>query len=210
MSGEINVISRTQQIIVDPVSSTVSVINAGPPGPVGPGGGPIGPSGPQGPPGIPGVSVVNYGYLDHQGGTFSGVEKPTGLSSGTFTLPTIQPNNFIELSVWVPRFIMSSSSVGWPLSQGTIELRVKNAAKGNSTLLFGQVTIPGSGTADPNGPPSLFMRTLFDPTRAATYFPPNSKLNVMGVLGGKSTHQGYVRLDGDSGILRADITVRIV
>jgi hypothetical protein len=33
MSGEINVISRTQQIIVDPASSSVAVINAGPPGP---------------------------------------------------------------------------------------------------------------------------------------------------------------------------------
>lgn len=38
MSGEINVISRTQQIIVDPASSSVAVINAGPIGP----GGPIG------------------------------------------------------------------------------------------------------------------------------------------------------------------------
>jgi hypothetical protein len=33
MSGEINVISRTQRIIVDPVTSSVAVINAGPPGP---------------------------------------------------------------------------------------------------------------------------------------------------------------------------------
>lgn len=38
MSGEINVISRTQQIIVDPASGSVAVINAGPQGP----GGPIG------------------------------------------------------------------------------------------------------------------------------------------------------------------------
>jgi len=38
MSGEINVISRTQHIVVDPASSSVAVINAGPPGP----GGPIG------------------------------------------------------------------------------------------------------------------------------------------------------------------------
>jgi hypothetical protein len=36
MSGEINVISRTQQIVVDPASSSVAVINAGPIGPGGP------------------------------------------------------------------------------------------------------------------------------------------------------------------------------
>ncbi len=36
MSGEINVISRTQIILVEPITSAVSVINAGPPGPAGP------------------------------------------------------------------------------------------------------------------------------------------------------------------------------
>ena len=36
MSGEINVISRTQIIYVDPTSGSVSVINAGPIGPGGP------------------------------------------------------------------------------------------------------------------------------------------------------------------------------
>ena len=37
MSEEINVISRTQTIVVDPASSAVSVISSGPPGPPGPG-----------------------------------------------------------------------------------------------------------------------------------------------------------------------------
>jgi hypothetical protein len=36
MSGEINVISRTQIIVVEPVSGSVSIINAGPMGPPGP------------------------------------------------------------------------------------------------------------------------------------------------------------------------------
>jgi hypothetical protein len=36
MSGEINVLQRTQLIIVEPVYGTVSIINAGPPGPPGP------------------------------------------------------------------------------------------------------------------------------------------------------------------------------
>jgi hypothetical protein len=40
MSGEINVVSRTQTIVVDPVSSSVSIINAGPAGPGGPAGTP--------------------------------------------------------------------------------------------------------------------------------------------------------------------------
>ena len=51
MSGEINVLQRTQTIIVDPVSSAVSIINAGPAGPTGatgPGGGPVGPKGDTG------------------------------------------------------------------------------------------------------------------------------------------------------------------
>lgn len=38
MSGEINVISRTQTIIVDPASSAIAIVNAGPMGPTGPGG----------------------------------------------------------------------------------------------------------------------------------------------------------------------------
>lgn len=36
MSQEINVISRTQIIEVEPISGSVSIINAGPPGPAGP------------------------------------------------------------------------------------------------------------------------------------------------------------------------------
>jgi hypothetical protein len=54
MSSEINVIQRTQNIIVEPSSGSVSVINAGPAGPSGPqgpGGGPVGPQGPAGPTG---------------------------------------------------------------------------------------------------------------------------------------------------------------
>lgn len=46
MSSDINVVSRTQKIIVDPVSSSVAIMNAGPPGP---------PGGLQGPPGAPGA-----------------------------------------------------------------------------------------------------------------------------------------------------------
>jgi hypothetical protein len=43
--SEINVVSTTQRIVVDPFSSAVAVINAGPMGPAGPPG-PLGPPGP--------------------------------------------------------------------------------------------------------------------------------------------------------------------
>lgn len=43
--SEINVIARTQNIVVEPSSRSVSVINEGPPGPSGPVG-PVGPAGP--------------------------------------------------------------------------------------------------------------------------------------------------------------------
>lgn len=39
MTDEVNVISRTQQILVEPTTGAVSVINAGPPGPPGGSGG---------------------------------------------------------------------------------------------------------------------------------------------------------------------------
>lgn len=50
--SQMNVISRTQVVNVDPATGFVSVTNAGPPGPAGPAGGPTGPTGPQGPPGF--------------------------------------------------------------------------------------------------------------------------------------------------------------
>lgn len=210
MSGEINVIQRTQQIIVEPVSSSVAVINAGPPGPSGSGGGPVGPPGPPGPPGAPSISVIKYGFMTVSGSGFSGTEKFAGLATTAFTLPAMQPENFVELSVYCPRFIMSASSAGWPISQGTYELRVKNATAANKTCLFIQGVISGGGSADPNGLPSLYGKAVFDPARAASYFPPNSVLNVMGVLGGKTSKQGYVKIEADTGVVRPEIVVRLI
>lgn len=54
MSSELDVISRTQIVNVEPASATVSIINAGPAGAPGPPGGPQGPAGPVGPQGIQG------------------------------------------------------------------------------------------------------------------------------------------------------------
>lgn len=211
MSGEINVISRTQQIIVEPVSASVSVINAGPPGPSGAAGGPPGPPGPQGPPGVPGISVIKHGFMTASGPNFSGTEKFTGLSTGTFTIPTpIDPKQFVEVSIYIPRFIMSASSAGWPISQGTYELRAKNTVLANKTVLFLQGVISGAGSADSNGLPSLYGKALYEPSRLSSYLPPNSNLQVMGVLGGKTANQGYVRIEADAGVVRPEITVRLV
>lgn len=52
--SQINVVSRTQRIIVDPASSGVSVINVGPQGP----GGPIGVTGPH----VPIVELTQAAY----------------------------------------------------------------------------------------------------------------------------------------------------
>lgn len=51
MSDEINVLSRTQVIVIDSTSDSVAVFNAGPAGPPGPAGDPGGPPGPEGPQG---------------------------------------------------------------------------------------------------------------------------------------------------------------
>ncbi|MET0786842.1 MAG: hypothetical protein ABWY25_09065 [Paenisporosarcina sp.] len=69
---EINVLSRTQRIIVEPLSKSVAVINAGPagppngpPGPMGPQGpqGAVGPQGPKGDKGDPGPSGGTYTHI---------------------------------------------------------------------------------------------------------------------------------------------------
>jgi hypothetical protein len=61
MSDEINVISRTQVIIVEPISGSVAVISEGPMGPTGLTG-PTGPPGPKGDPGA-GGAIAPYGLL---------------------------------------------------------------------------------------------------------------------------------------------------
>lgn len=85
MSGEINVISRSQIIIVDPISGSVSVINAGPAGPSGPIGPPgangaAGPTGPVGPIGPSGGATGATGATGPAGPT--GPTGPTG-AAGT-------------------------------------------------------------------------------------------------------------------------------
>ena len=68
------VLARTQEIVVNPVSQAVSVINAGPQGPAGPAGGPVGPAGPEGPEGPagpegpqgpPGAGTTSEQVLDY-------------------------------------------------------------------------------------------------------------------------------------------------
>lgn len=70
MSGEINVVSKSQLIVVEPPSSTISIIAAGPEGPSGPEGVP-GPIGPQGPPGVGGgdPGAVSYRHVQSSAST---------------------------------------------------------------------------------------------------------------------------------------------
>ena len=67
MSSDINVISRTQHIIVDPASSAVVAINAGPIGP----GGPAGQAGPPG--GLTGQVLMKLSDADYD---FAWVDLP--------------------------------------------------------------------------------------------------------------------------------------
>lgn len=102
MSGEINVLSRSQTIVVEPPSSAVSVINAGPAGPGGGATGPAGPVGPQGPEGVPGPpgpegpSGVGYRHIQTSPSTIwtvnHGLTYPTVVvvdSAGEIIVPEV-------------------------------------------------------------------------------------------------------------------------
>jgi len=109
MSGEINVISRTQIIVVEPVSGSVSIINAGPPGPpsaVGPTGpastvpGPTGPTGPTGATGPAGADSTVPGPTGPAGPTNIVLLSPNGNASvaatnlATLTFNAVSDPNF--------------------------------------------------------------------------------------------------------------------
>jgi hypothetical protein len=213
MSTEVNVIARTQLIVIDPVSNAVSIINSGPPGPPGPQGPAGGATGPQGPPGPAGpstVSVVGYGERTVPGSNFAASNVSTGLTTNTFTLPTMAANQYIELSFYVPEFYMSPSRGGYPVVDGTIQLRLKNGAVSEPTLLYGQSIVPNTAVYDRTSPPSVGAKLLMNKTRATEVFPPNSKLTLYGLLGGVSGNQGMVQLNADAGSLRPNISVRLV
>lgn len=213
MSTEINVIARSQLIVIDPVSNAVSIINAGPPGPPGPAGPAGGPTGPQGPPGPAGpstVSVVGYGERTVPGANFGPSNISTSLTTNTFTLPTMASNQYIELSFYVPQFYMSAGRGGYPIVDGKIELRIKNGASTEPTLLYGHSIVPNTGPYDRYSPPSVSAKVLMNKTRATDAFPPNSKLTMYGLLGGVSSNQGLVQLNADTGSLRPNISVRLV
>jgi len=76
--GEINVLSRTQVINVDPASGNVSVTNAGPQGPAGPSGGPPGPTGPAGATGATGATGP-MGPPGPTGPTGAGTDDPNAV-----------------------------------------------------------------------------------------------------------------------------------
>jgi hypothetical protein len=74
MSGGLNVISRTQKIIVEPASASVAITNVGMPGPIGPAG-PVGPPGPGGP-----GTTPEWAHVGIVSGTFGTTAVPIGLT----------------------------------------------------------------------------------------------------------------------------------
>jgi hypothetical protein len=95
--SEINVVSTTQRIVVDPFSSAVAVINAGPMGPAGPPG-QVGPPGP----GTPNEYVKADGSV-----AMSGMLSTPGFFSAAFTLADDQacyipfPAASIQSCLWI-------------------------------------------------------------------------------------------------------------
>jgi hypothetical protein len=95
--SEINVVSTTQRIVVDPFSSAVAVINTGPMGPAGP----PGQAGPPGP-GTPSEYVRADGTV-----AMSGMLNTPGLTSGAFTLNDDQacyipfPSTSVQSCLWI-------------------------------------------------------------------------------------------------------------
>jgi hypothetical protein len=119
-------------------------------------------------------------------------------------------NQYIELSFYVPQFYISSGRGGYPVADGTIELRIKNGPATAATLLYGQSVIPNTGPYDRYSPPSVGAKILMNKTRATQVFPANSQLTLYGVLSGVSSNQGLVQLNADTGSLRPNISVRLV
>jgi hypothetical protein len=153
-------------------------------------------------------TVIAYGELTANGATFGTAEASTGLVTNTFTLPTMAASQYLELSFYVPRFLMLNTPTGYPQVNGTIQLRIKTSS-GGSSLLFGQSLIPNTGGFDDNSPPSVHAALLMTPARAAAVFPGTQSATLFGMVSGAAT-QGSLRLNADTSSLRPNIRIRIV
>jgi hypothetical protein len=132
--SEINVISKTQRIVVDPFSSSVSVINAGPQGPQGV----VGPTGPPGP-GAPNEYVRADGTVD-----MTGVLKMPGVYSNAITLNDDQacyiafPGLSVQNCIWI-----TGNSAG--AGAGFVAFRCGDASAFASALAISGVITTGVG-----------------------------------------------------------------
>lgn len=140
MSDEVNVITRTQTIIVEPGSAAVSVISAGPPGPAGP----IGPSGgPAGPPGA------------------TGPAGPTGPAGADSTVPgPPSADGFDRLANGIEshnRRYVSSGAV----TNGTQIIRI-TYIYADKSFTAGNIIVATGATAMSGTAPTLVQQALFE------------------------------------------------
>lgn len=160
MSGEVNVIQRTQRLIVDMPTRTVAVISAGPIGPTGPQGpagpastvpGPKGDKGDKGDPGAQGAAS-----------TVPGPQGPPGTSAArqlinpqttSYTLVLADENKLVTLTngVAVTLTVPTNAAVAFPIGS-RIDI---------GQLGAGKVTVAGAGGVSVVGTPALGFRAQY-------------------------------------------------
>lgn len=143
MSGGLNVIARTQKIIVEPASASVAVTNVGMPGPAGPRGLP-GPPGPGGP-----GTTPEWAQLKVIGGIFGtttavfGLNKMAGSSGITVvssTKLTVPKNGMYFIVACIT--VQGTGGVGW-VTLGCDHRRANGTLVG-SLPVVGQVSAQGA------------------------------------------------------------------
>ena len=144
--SEINVISRTQRIIVEPASRSVAVINAGPGGPAGPGG--TGEPGPPGEPGEIGGSLLSafWQYSNTTTPPPGGGQIRTDSPITTMWIAETDTDGYLRQTAL--SLVESGSKILLRATNGTrTDLNVLSAPVDNGTYwTFSVSTIAGSGT----------------------------------------------------------------
>jgi hypothetical protein len=179
--AEINVLSKTQTIVVDPFSGSVSIINAGPPGPAGvegvpgppgpegppgPSGGPPGPTGPTGPSGVGTFPVTendgtNTYVIDTPDSSTVSVKNSRNASPGlnrteikSFVVPGVSFTSIEAYSGFETSVIRAFATTGTPYSGAFFS----NGDTGAYLLI---------GSSDPNGVIFSDQGSLFIDTAAS-------------------------------------------
>jgi hypothetical protein len=154
--SEINVVSRTQRIIVDPASSSVSVINAGPQGPGGPAGAPGGVTLEEVRDDLATVLVpgANITIVPNDvANTITIASTATGTGSGTeVNVGPTPPSPLVEKSLWVDDTDFTTYLI---YNNGTDISPVQIATPFGGTGGGGE----GFGNIDGGGPSTVFGGT---------------------------------------------------